>query len=232
MEIEFTQGHPNSRITIDKLIFGSPTDYTIERYMIKDSPTATRQDRIKSINMTTYNYKNSAESIKDLVTSTIKDAEAGNYTFHFNNPSYGFTASVTEGTANISIVSSSSYEIVVALSNVSSTDVKIAIQGYEYAVDEQIVTVTHNATGIEQTWSNPLISDAEHAQQIEAWLSDYFLGDVEYELNWRGDPRIDANDLLYLELKTGDNVTVRNYQNTLNFNGAWSGSMKARKIAI
>ena len=232
MEIEFTQGHPNSRITIDKLIFGSPTDYTIERYMIKDSPTATRQDRIKSINMTTYNYKDSAESIKDLVTSTIKDAEAGNYTFHFNNPSYGFTASVTEGTANISIVSSSSYEIVVALSNVSSTDVKIAIQGYEYAVDEQIVTVTHNATGIEQTWSNPLISDAEHAQQIEAWLSDYFLGDVEYELNWRGDPRIDANDLLYLELKTGDNVTVRNYQNTLNFNGAWSGSMKARKIAI
>lgn len=232
MVIEFTKGHANSRITIDKLIFGAPTDYTIERYMIKDSPTATRQDRIKSINMTTYNYKDSAESIKDLVTSTIKDAEAGNYTFHFNNPSYGFTASVTEGTANISIVSSSSYEIVVALSDVSSTDVKITIQGYEYAVDEQIVTVTHNATGIEQSWSNPLISNAEHAQIVEAWLSDFYLGDVEYELNWRGDPRIDADDLLNLELKSGDIVSVRNYQNTINFNGAWSGSMKARKVAI
>lgn len=232
MEIEFTQGHPNSRITIDKLIFGAPTDYTIERYMIKDSPTATRQDRIKCINMTTYNYKDSAESIKDLVTSTIVDAEAGNYTFHFNNPSYGFTASVTEGTANISIVSSSSYEIVVALSNVSTDDVKIAIQGYEYAVDEQIVTVTHNATGIEQKWSNPLISDAEHAQLVESWLSDFYLGDVEYEFEWRGDPRIDADDLLNLELKSGDIVNVRAYQNTLNFTGAWSGSMKCRKAIV
>ena len=232
MEIEFTKGHANSRITIDKLIFGAPTDYTIERYMIKDSPTATRQDRIKSIDIKTFNYKESAEDAKDLVTSTIVDAEAGNYTFHFSNPSYGFTASVTEGTANISIVSSSSYEIVVALSNVSTDDVKIAIQGYEYAVDEQIVTVAHNATGKEVEWSNPLISDVAHAQLVEEWLSDFYLGDVEYEFNWRGDPRIDADDLLNLELKSGDIVNVRAFQNTLNFNGAWSGSMKCRKAIV
>ena len=232
MEIEFTKGHANSRITIDKIIFGAPTDYTIERYMIKDSPTATRQDRIKCINMTTYNYKDSAESIKDLVTSTIVNAEAGNYTFYFNNPSYGFTANVTEGTANISIVSSSSYEIVVALSNVSTDDVKVAIQGYEYAVDEQIVSVTLNATGKEVSWSNPLISDVEHALLVEEWLSDFYLGDVEYEFSWRGDPRIDADDLLNLELKSGDIVNVRAYQNTLNFTGAWSGSMKCRKAIV
>ena len=232
MQIEFTKGHANSRITIDKLIFGAPTDYTIQRYMIMDSPTATRQDRIKCINITTYNYKDSAENIKDLVTSTIVDAEAGNYTFHFNNPSYGFTASVTEGTADISIVSSSSYEIVVALSNVASDDVKIAIQGYVYDVDEQIVTVRHNATGIEQSWSNPLISNAEHAQLVEEWLSDFYLGDVEYEFEWRGDPRIDADDLLNLELKSGEIVNVRAYQNTLNFGGAWSGTMKCRKAIV
>ena len=232
MEIEFIKGHPNARVTIDKVLFGAPTDYTIERYMIKDSPTATRQDRIKSINMKTYNYKESSEDIKDLVTNTIVGAEAGNYTFHFSNPSYGFTASVTEGTANISIVSSSSYEIVVALSNVSTDDVKIAIQGYEYAVDEQIVTVTHNATGKEIEWSNPLISTAEHAQLVESWLSDFYLGDVEYEFDWRGDPRIDADDLLNLELKSGDIVNVRAFQNTLNFGGAWSGSMKCRKAVV
>ena len=232
MQIEFTQGHANSRITIDKLMFGAPTDYTIERYMIMDSPTATRQDRIKCINMTTYNYKESADEIKDLVTSTIADAEEGNYTFHFNNPSYGFTASVTEGTADISIVSSSSYEIVVALANVSSDDVKIAIKGYEYAVDDQIVSVIHNTTGIEQSWSNPLISDAEHAKLVESWLADYYLGDVEYEFEWRGDPRIDADDLLYLQLKSGDIVNVRAYQNTLDFGGAWSGTMKCRKVVV
>ena len=230
--VEFTKGAPNSRITVDKMLFGAPTDYTIERYMIKDSPTATRQDRIKSIVMSTFNYKDSSVDAKDLITSVIANAEDGNYTFHFNNASYGFTARVVDGTANVSIVSSSSYEIVIALSNVASTDVKIAINGYEYEVDEQLVTVEHNATGIEQSWSNPLISDAEHAKLVESWLSDFYLGDVEYEFTWRGDPRIDADDLLNLELKSGDIVNVRAYQNTLNFNGAWSGSMKARKVSI
>lgn len=230
--VEFTKGAPNSRITVDKMLFGAPTDYTIERYMIKDSPTATRQDRIKSIVMSTFNYKDSSVDAKDLITSVIANAEDGNYTFHFNNASYGFTARVVDGTANVSIVSSSSYEIVIALSNVASTDVKIAINGYEYEVDEQLVTVEHNATGIEQSWSNPLISDAEHAKLVESWLSDFYLGDVEYEFTWRGDPRIDADDLLNLELKSGDIVNVRAYQNTLNFNGAWSGSMKCRKAIV
>lgn len=232
MEIEFTKGHPNSRITIDKVIFGAPTDYTIARNMMYDSPTATRQERIKSVIVSMFNYKDSAEDAKDLVTSTIKDAEDKEYTFTFNKPSYGFTASVTEGTANISIVKSSAYAITVALSNVSTTDVKIAIEGYEYSVDEQLYTVTHNATGAEKTWSNPLISDSEHADLIEKWLADFFLGDVDYEFSWRGDPRIDADDLFYLELKTGDIVTARNYQNTLEFTGAWSGTMKARKVVV
>ena len=232
MEIEFTKGHPNARITIDKLLFGAPTDYTIERNMMHDSPTATRQERIKSVNVSMFNYKDSAEDAKNLVTSVIKDAEDKQYTFTFNNASYGFTASVEEGTADIDIIKSSAYAITVELSNVATTDVKIAIQGYEYSVDEQIYSVSHNATGAEKTWSNPLISDSEHADLIESWLADFFMGDVEYEFSWRGDPRIDADDLFFLELKTGEMVTVRNYQNTLDFTGAWSGTMKARKVVV
>ena len=232
MEIEFTKATSNSRVVIDKVLFGAPTDYTIARNMMYDSPTAKRQDRIKSISVSMFNYKDSAEDIKDLVTQVIANAEAKNYTLHFSNPSYGFTASVTEGTANISIVSSSAYEIVVALSNVQTTDVKIAIQGYVYDVDEQFYVVEHNTTGIEQSWSNPLISNAEHAAIIEDWLSDYYLGDVDYEFTWRGDPRVDANDLFYLELKSGEKVNIRNYQNTIEFDGGWSGTMKARKVIV
>ena len=232
MEIEITQGHPNARVTIDKVIFGAPTDYTIERNMMHDSPTATRQEKIKSVVVSMFNYKDSAEDAKDLVTSVIKDAEAKQYTFTFNNPSYGFTASVTEGTANISIVSSSAYAITIALSSVSTTDVKVSISGYEYDIDEQLFTVEHNPSGAEKTWSNPLISDADHAALIEDWIAGYFLGDVEYEFSWRGDPRTDANDLFYLELKNGEKTTIRNYQNTLEFNGAWSGTMKARKVIL
>ena len=232
MEIEITKGHPNARVTIDKILFGAPTDYTIHRNMLYDSPTAKRQDRVKSIAISMFNYKESEEDAKDLVTQIIANAEAKNYTLYFNSASYGFTASIVDGTANVSIVSSSAYAITIALSNVLSTDVKVSIQGYVYAVDEQQYVVEHNPTGIEQSWSNPLISSSEHASIIEDWLSDYFLGDVDYEFNWRGDPRIDANDLFYLELKSGENVNIRNYQNTIEFDGGWSGSMKARKVFI
>ena len=32
----------------------------------------------------------------------------------------------------------------------------------------------------------------EHAKVIEEWLAEHFLGLVEYNISWRGDPRVDA----------------------------------------
>ena len=230
LDIEFTKGHPNSRVTIDYIGFGSFTDYTIERNQMKSSPISTRVDKIKNIVVSSFNYKNSPNDIKSLVTTTITNATENDYIFHFSNPSYGFTATVTEGTADIEIIESGCYEIIVRLSNIGSTDVKVDIKGYEYDVDEQLINVTHNASGIEKTWSNPLISTVGHAELIESWLSDYYLGDVEYDITWRGDPRLDADDLINLELKTGKINNVRAFQNTLSFGGAWSGNLRAKTV--
>jgi len=230
MAIEFTKGHPNSRVTIDYIGFGSFADYTIERNQIKSSPVTTRIDKIKNIVVSSFNYKDSPDNIKSLVTTTITNATENNYTFHFSNPSYGFEVNVAEGTADTEIIESGCYEIIVRLSNIESTDVKLDIKGYEYDVDEQLINVTHNANGIEKSWSNPLISTVGHAELIESWLSDYYLGDVEYDITWRGDPRLDADDLINLELKTGKIANVRAYQNTLTFGGAWSGDIRAKTV--
>ena len=70
------------------------------------------------------------------------------------------------------------------------------------------------------------------AVDIEKWLSTYYLGDVEYEISWNGDPRTDANDLFFLELKNRENTMVRAYQNELKFTGTLSGSLKARKAVL
>lgn len=231
MVIEFTKGAPNSRVVIDSVWFGDPTDFTLQRNQFFDSPIATRQDRIKSISVSTFNYKESQDGKKTLTTTTISNATDDEYMLYPNNPAYGYEVEVVEGDADVVIVDDSAYAVTVMLSNVASTDVKLSLNGYEYAVDEQIYTYEHNVTGSEKTWSNPLISDNEHARKIEKWLADYFLGDIEYEIDWRGDPRLDADDLMNLELKTGEIVTVRGYQNTIDFGGAWSGHMKARKIS-
>ena len=51
-------------------------------------------------------------------------------------------------------------------------------------------------------------------------------------MKMRGDPRIDANDIFYLELKERENPMICGYQNELHFDGAWDASMKARKVVL
>lgn len=110
--------------------------------------------------------------------------------------------------------------------------IKYSRSGYEYVVDESYLTVQHNENGEERQWKNPLISTTEPARDLEEWLASYYLGDVEYQVSWRGDPSVDANDLFYLELKNRDRALIRGYENTLKFGGAWEGTIKARKAVL
>jgi len=92
--------------------------------------------------------------------------------------------------------------------------------------------VNHNVNGQEITWNNPLISTIQHAKDLEEWIAEYYLGNIDYEISWRGDPRTEANDLFYMELKGREDALIRSYQNEISFNGAWSGNMKARKVEM
>ena len=90
----------------------------------------------------------------------------------------------------------------------------------------------HFNNGMDVEWDNPLVSSEQHAKDLEEWLSSYYLGEVEYQFDWRGDPRTDANDLFYYELKDGSERTIRAYENQLTFNGTWSGKIKARAVVL
>lgn len=234
MEIVFSKGYPNARVTVDNIIFGEATDYTLSRdYNIKGSPTATRQDRVKSISVKRSLYRNSQSEIKELSSEelTIDETEISK-TVHFSNASYGLIVSVEEGTATAEITSSSNYYADIKITGTSGEKIRYSVKGYEYVVDELYYRVNHNDTGIEKTWSNPLISTEELAKDQEEWLASYYLGDVDYQIPWNGDPRTDANDLFYLELKERDNTMIRAYQNELKYSSGWSGTLKARKVVL
>lgn len=104
------------------------------------------------------------------------------------------------------------------------------ITGKEYALSYAKVTRQLHTTGTLETWSNPLISDFIHAADLADWIGDYLLTDREYELPYRGDARIDANDLVFLESKYVENMKVRISEHRLTYNGALSGTIKARKV--
>lgn len=235
MEIEFTKGHPNARITIDNILIGDVTDYRLSRTSnLMGNPTGTRQEKVKMISVKKTNYRESQEGFKDLATEKVTLTEEMQHTVYFSIASYGFQASVKDNDSiGVQILDSSNYFVTVKFTNATvGTEIELVIEGYEYVADESYYRVTHNPNGQEIEWSNPLISTDEQARDLEEWISTYYLGDVDYEISWRGDPRVEANDLFYLELKNREDVLIRSYQNELSFNGSWSGSMKARKVVM
>lgn len=234
MQIEFTRGYPNARVTIDNILIGDVTDYVLKRNDLFDSPTANRQEKIKSITVVRSIYKESTEEIKELSTQEIVLSSDTEYTVNFSKPSYGLVASIVNNeNLSVEIIECSSYFAKLKITGITSeTVVKYSIIGYEYVVEKSNLTIPINENGQEISWCNPLVSDTTHAKDLEEWLSSYYLGDVDYQIKWRGDPRTDANDLFYLELKDRPNTMIRCYQNELKFNGAWSGTMKARKAVL
>ncbi len=235
MEIEFTRGHPNARIALDSVLIGDVTNYTLSRiYDLTSAPKGIRQDKIRNISVAKTNYRESQEGFRELITEKITLSQDSDYTVYFSYPSYGFVASVKDN-SNIKVVvlDSSNYYARLRITGITQeTDIELVVSGYEYVADESYYKVNHNPNGQEMKWNNPLISTNELAKDLEEWLASYYLGDVDYEISWRGDPRVEASDLFYLELKNRDTALIRSYQNELNYNGAWSGTLKARKVVM
>ena len=241
MEIEITKGYPYSRVFIDNILIDNVTDYILNRKIeLTSSPTATRQNKIKSINVERTVYSEGTTESVDLKSEEIYlPVGVSTYTVYFTKPSYDYSASITDQEGNetsveCTIKESNNFYVELEFSNVEYDDtvIKYTIKGKEYNVDYFTVVVQHNDTGEVKEWSNPLISTVSHAKDLEEWLATYFLGDVVYQIPWRGDPRVDANDLFYLETKDRGNALIRGYENTLMFDGSWKSTIKARRAVL
>ena len=87
----------------------------------------------------------------------------------------------------------------------------------------------------ENVWShifqkNPLISNTTMANELAAWLADYYTAGIEYEYDTRGNPELDATDIVYQENEFHDGMRVNIYRHTVNFKQAFSGRVTARRI--
>lgn len=235
MEIEFTKGYPNSRVFVDHIEVGDVTSYHLTRNHFTESPTVSRQEKLKSMNVIMNLYSENGTERKELITEEVELSPSNlTHDVYLNDPAYDFVVQIEENqTVKATIQESSSYRIRLNFSGVTSNvKVKVKILGKEYVVKESKYSVRHNNNGIEMQWNNPLISTNQHAKDLEEWISSFYAGEIEYEIPWRGDPRTDANDLFYMELKNGSERMIRTYENSLSFNGAWSGKMKARAVVL
>ena len=139
---------------------------------------------------------------------------------------HGFTAMIDE-TTSLPIVDASAYYVSVNVSNYSGTH-QINVNGYSYVVSQTILMNQINSTGVTETWENPLISTSTHAALVAEWLGDYFYNNASYEIQYRGEPRLDASDYVFMDNEYIQDMLVQIMSHTLNFNGALSGTVQAR----
>lgn len=235
MEIEFAENNPNSRIFINSILIDDITDYILSRTDdVLNNPTGERQNKVKSISVTKTLYNESEEQKNIKTEEIVLDKGSSLYEIVLSKPSYDFEIFVNSNNANATIIEQSNYRVLLEFTGIENDKsvVEYTLKGHEYATSESNYTVQHYQYGDVKTWKNPLISTTEHAKDVEAWLASYYLGDIAYNVKWRGDPRTDANDLFYLELKDRENALIRAYEKQLSFNGTWNETIKARKVVL
>ena len=228
MEIEFIKtAEPYNRIVLNYFAFGDITDFTITRKDMLSSPKAMKQELIKEIIVPCYSYQNT--TIEDSLISQDIDVIEGQVEIYFmGEPCYGFTAMLNDSNNNITILEWGSYYVKVQY-NITG-HYKLDIKGYRYKVVERYAIKKLHERGKTIKWENPLMSDMEMAEDLANWLGEYYKSGIEYEYNTRGNPELDANDIVYQENEFHKDMKVNIYRHTINFNQSFSGKVTARRI--
>lgn len=228
MEIEFTKtANPYNRIVVNYFSFGDVTDFTMTRNDMTSSPKAIKQELIKEIIVPCYSYQNGTVE-ESLVSEEVTVAANAVETFYIDEPSYNFRATLDESTSGVSIVASGNYYVTLKFTNGGTF--RLEVFGYRYKIVERYAVKTLHNKGKTIKWENPLISDMEMATDLAEWLGEYYSAGIEYEYNTRGNPEIDANDIVYQENEFHEGMKVTIYRQTLNFNQSFSGKVTARRI--
>ena len=225
LQLEFLKGVPFNRVNLKQITFGDSADYELSYGKeLTKTPKGTQLSRVRELQMTRTIYTSGTEK-RQLVREAVP-ADETRHTFYLNAAAYDYEIDAAGG-INVQIIDSSAYYVTVEVDG--GADTEVTINGYEYNVTQALVTRQLNPTGTVETWENPLVSTSNHAADLAEWIGDYLRSDREYDLEYRGEPRIDANDIAFLENKYVPDLLLRIYEHTLKFNGALSGTIKARR---
>ena len=228
MKIEFTKTkNPYNRIVLNHFAFGDITDFTMTRKDMTSSPRAIKQELIKEVIVPCYSYQNGITE-DNLISEEVDAVKGQTETYYLGEPSYNFKAKLNESTANVSIVSWGNYYVTVKY-NITG-HYRLDILGYRYKIVERYAIKTLHVRGKTIKWANPLISDITMANDLAEWLADYYKSGIEYEYDTRGNPEIDATDIVYQENEFYQDMKVNIYRHTVNFKQAFSGRVTARRI--
>lgn len=236
IEIEFIRAKPHNRLHLKQIVFGSTTDYEITYDDLTATPYGTKLEKVKELRVVRTIYTKGTE-LKDLTSSEVVLGAGQQEEFEIEFGSAVHDLRVVcliddvEQDFGAIISEKKSYWCRVKITNPPKTETKavLMIRGYEYNISTEMETTKLNNAGSIQTWNNPLISSQDDAKRMVQWIGKYYKSANQYELKYRGDPVLDYNDLTYLESRYVKDLLVRLEEVGLNYTGALSGTLVARR---
>jgi len=227
MTIEFTKtAKPYNRIIFNYFSLRDVANFTMTRRDMQSSPKAIKQELVKDITVPCYIYQSGAGE-ETLVNEEVTVSAGEIETYYLGEACYDFSATLDDSSEGVSIITSGSYYVTVKFANAGTY--QLDIKGWRYKVVEKYVTKTLNNRGKTVKWENPLISSTLMATNLANWLAEYYSSNIEYEYDTRGNPEIDATDVIYQENDFRDDMKVTIYRHTIGFKQAFSGKVTARR---
>lgn len=97
--------------------------------------------------------------------------------------------------------------------------------------NEEYYTYTVGTIGENITFENQLISTQEQAAEVARWIANYYANNITYEVSYRGEPRIESADYIFMDSDIINNLQVDVESHSLSFSGTLSGTLNLRRAA-
>lgn len=166
-------------------------------------------------------------SVFDEITFSFPTAEAGQR-IHLRQISFG-------ALSDYRLEQKDMLDYIKSTKEEATMDLAVGIYSY-HTEEEEIVeddpeyySVEIGTRGDHKKLDNPLVADEYHADELGEWIANYYANNINYEVSYRGEPRLNAGDIIYLDTDVLNNLQVDIESLTLTFNGAFGGSLKMRK---
>ena len=132
-------------------------------------------------------------------------------------------------------IESGSYYVQFNATRVSEDEsLKMLLFGRKITFDESFVSdsIIGRNIGVDRTCHNILINNADWAEDNLDWMIDHYDDDVEYTLDYRGEPALDCDDVIYLENNYVAKNVIRVTEMTINTSQGMSKcTLKARRAS-
>lgn len=228
IEIEFTKtSEPNSRIVFNHFGLSEVADFTMERRDMTSSPKAIKQELVKEVIVPCYLYQN-GNKLDNVVSEDVEITAGEERTYYIQEASYGYIPKLDDATGQVTVVDWGNYYV--TLRFLVTGTYRLDVQAYQYRIIERQVVKTLHTRGKTVTWKNPLISDMTMANDLADWLKEYYLAGIEYEYDTRGNPELDATDIIYQENEFRTGMKVNIHRTITKFQQAFSGVVMARRV--